>query len=272
MNGRAKSEEWLQYGPVYRVWAGPKPEMCVSLFPMVASSTQHIRLKPETTSVLTTPEDIRTFHTDSDKHGKPLDGNFGWYFGQLLGRCVGLLEFDEWKKMRQVVDPAFKHASVVNRIGLTNADAKSFVENLSTFAIEDEGLADKDIFTVHAAMAFMKFPFYFTAEAVYGRMSDEEKQELWILAEKRLALLPWFFKGSVYRTAYLKWWDRPAYNQLMDFVRHWAAFNGGIANTRRKQDMSVPIVSYWDEYEQGNITMEEVRKSELVSLPPRLLR
>lgn len=29
MDGRAKSEEWLQYGPVYRLWAGPQPEMYV---------------------------------------------------------------------------------------------------------------------------------------------------------------------------------------------------------------------------------------------------
>ncbi|QKX59052.1 uncharacterized protein TRUGW13939_06182 [Talaromyces rugulosus] len=231
MNGRAKSEEWLQYGPVYRLWAGPKPEI-----------------------VLTTPEDIRTFHTDSDKHGKPLDGNFGWYFGQLLGRCVGLLEYDEWKKMRRVVDPAFKHSSVVNRVDLTNARAQNFVESLSTFANKSENLSDKDKFTVHAASAFMKFPFYFTAEAVYGDMSDEEKNELWVLAEKRLALLPWFFKGSIYRTAYLKFWNRPAYNQLMEFVKHWADFNTRIANTRRKQDIAVPIISYFDEYEQGNIT------------------
>lgn len=33
MNGRAKSEEWLQYGPVYRIWAGPKPEMYVMALP-----------------------------------------------------------------------------------------------------------------------------------------------------------------------------------------------------------------------------------------------
>ncbi|EED13062.1 cytochrome P450 monooxigenase GliC-like, putative [Talaromyces stipitatus ATCC 10500] len=235
MNGKARSEEWQQYGPVYRVWAGPRPEI-----------------------VLTTPEDIRTFHTDSDKHGKPLNGNFGWYFGQLLGRCVGLLEFDEWRKMRQVVDPAFKHSSVVNRIDQTNSSAQSFVENLRTFAIEGKNLGVNDRFTIHAATAFMKFPFYFTAEVVYGTMSNEEKNELWVLAEKRLALLPWFFKGGVYRTIYMKYWDRPAYNQLMDFVKHWADFNSRIANIRRKQNREVPIVSYWDEYEKGNIAMEQV--------------
>lgn len=161
--------------------------------------------------------------------------------------------------MRRVVDPAFKHSSVVNRIELTNSKARNFVENLNTFAIEGKNQGDNDRFSVHAAAAFMKFPFYFTAEAVYGSMSEEEKDELWVLAEKRLALLPWFFKGSIYRTAYLKWWDRPAYDQLIDFVKHWSDFNGRIANTRRKQKIDVPIVSYWDEYEQGNITLEQAR-------------
>lgn len=160
--------------------------------------------------------------------------------------------------MRQVVDPAFKHSSVVSRIDQTNSSARSFVENLKTFAIRDTNLEDTDKFTVHAATAFMKFPFYFTAEAVYGTMSDEEKDKLWVLAEKRLALLPWFFKGGVYRTAYLKFWDRPAYNQLMKFVKDWSDFNGHLANMRRKQNRDVPIVSYWREYEKGNISMEQV--------------
>lgn len=208
---------------------------------------------------MTTPEDIRNFHTDSANHGKPLDGNFGWFFGQVLGRCVGLLEFDEWKNMRRVVDPVFRHGSVVSRASNTIAESKLFVDNLRRYAVASEKEKSDDTkISVHAASAFMKFPFYFTAEAVYGRMSDDEKDQLWFLAEKRLALLPYFFLGSFYRTSWLKWFDHAAYSQLRDFTDNWAAFNKQMADSRRQQGVSTPIVSYIDEANLGNITMDEV--------------
>ncbi|UKZ70826.1 uncharacterized protein TrAtP1_011795 [Trichoderma atroviride] len=236
LNGAARSEEWRKYGPVYRVWAGPKPEI-----------------------VLTTPEDLKVFHTDSDKHTKPLDGNFGWFFDKVLGRCVGLLSLDEWKNMRRVVDPSFTHGASVKRISVTESDARAFVENLHTISNEGAEIAKtKGRFTVPAMAAFMKFPFIFTAEVVYGNMTEAEKEELWEIAEKRQALLPFFFKGSFYRTSYLKWFDRPAYNQLQEFLDSWAEFNTRMARSRREQGLPLPIVTYWDEYLQGNITLEQV--------------
>ena len=32
VNGRANSEKWQRYGPVYRIWSGPHPEMYVLVF------------------------------------------------------------------------------------------------------------------------------------------------------------------------------------------------------------------------------------------------
>lgn len=162
--------------------------------------------------------------------------------------------------MRRVVDPSFTHGATVKRISVTEADAKSFVENLHTISNEGAEVAKaKGRFTVPAMAAFMKFPFIFTAEVVYGNMNEAEKEELWAIAEKRQALLPFFFKGSFYRTSYLKWFDRPAYNQLQEFLNSWAEFNTRMARSRREQALPVPIVKYWDEYLQGNITLEQVR-------------
>ena len=211
------------------------------------------------TSVLSTPEDLKTFHTDSEKHGKPLDGNFGWYFGQVLGRCVGLLERDEWKAFRKVVDPTFNHQATIKRIGNCEEDAEEFVESLRSFSQGTQAKSSEGgPFTVHAATAFMKFPFYFTAEVVYGKLSESEKDELWKVSEERLALLPYFFKGSMYRTSWLKFWDRPAYNQLNAFLHNWAKFNENMAESRRHSDPSAPIVSMWDQYKEGTVTLEQV--------------
>lgn len=191
-----------------------------------------------------------------------MDGNFGWFFDKVLGRCVGLLSLDEWKNMRRVVDPSFTHGASVKRISVTESDARTFVENLHTISNEGTEIAKtKGRFTVPAMAAFMKFPFIFTAEVVYGNMTEAEKEELWAIAEKRQALLPYFFKGSFYRTSYLKWFDRPAYNQLQEFLDSWAEFNTRMARSRREQGLPLPIVTYWDEYLKGNITLEQVRGS-----------
>ncbi|KAI6778358.1 uncharacterized protein J7T54_000476 [Emericellopsis cladophorae] len=235
MNGRASSEEWCRYGPVYRIWAGAQPEI-----------------------VLTTPEDIRTFHTDSAEHGKPLNVHWGWFFGQLLGRGVGLISDNDWKNLRRIVDPPFRHSAVVSRAPLTNAEAKRFVDTLGQTAITGREKLDQTRFSIHAATSFMKFPFFFASEVIYGRLSDSEKHRLWELAEKRLALTPYLFKGAIYRTPWFKWWNGAAYRQLRAFTNDWSSFNKEMASTRKEQGVITPISSYYDELQQGSASQDEI--------------
>ena len=269
LNGAAVSKEWQKYGPVYRIWAGPHPEMYVfGSFP-----TPSLKLcgllanRVALYRVITTPEDLKIFHSDSEKHTKPHNMNFGWFLGQVLGRAVGLLEGDEWRHRRQVFDPPFKHGASVARIDITEGAAKQFIENLPSLATADGAVdnkldadekEDKKSFTLHAVSAFTKFPFYLTAAVIYGEMSDEEEKQLWDLAQKHMALLPYFVIGGPYRFSAGRWVHPAAYRKLNEYVDGWREYNERIVRIRRAQGISVPLLSYWDEYEAGNVTLEEV--------------
>jgi hypothetical protein len=217
--------------------------------------------------VITTPEDLRIFHSDSEKHCKPLYGNFGWFVGQVLGRCIGLLEGDKWRHRRQIFEIPFRHALAIARIDVTEGAAKSFVESLPSLAaadgavdnkLEAEENGDEKPFTLHAVSAFMKFPFYLTAGVLYGELTNEEERELWDLAEKHMALMPYMVIGGPYRLNAGKWLDPGAYRKLSEYTEGWRDCNERIVQRRRAQGINVPVVSYWDEYQAGEVTLTEV--------------
>ncbi|GKT97224.1 cytochrome P450 [Colletotrichum tofieldiae] len=182
-NGRAKSDEWRKkYGAVSRVWGA-----------------FHRRF-------ITRPEDLRTFSVDGDKHGK--HSNLGWFLDQLLGHCIGFLQGDEWKKKRQVFYPAFSHDGTTSRADSTEIAARKFIHDLPSTQSDGAAAKQKESFSFRIVEGFRQFPLFVTANVIYGPMSDAEKDELWALAEKRLALWPYAVIGGPYRFSWGGLFDR----------------------------------------------------------------
>jgi gliotoxin/aspirochlorine/mycotoxins biosynthesis cytochrome P450 monooxygenase len=113
----------------------------------------------------------------------------------------------------------------------------------------------------HAVSAFMKFPFFLTAGVVYGEMNEEEERELWDLAQKHMALLPYFVIGGPYRFSAGRLVDRTAYRKLNEYQVGWRDCHERMVARRRAAGVNVPLLSYWDEYEAGKITSDEVIES-----------
>ncbi|KAI0469850.1 cytochrome P450 monooxygenase GliC2 [Xylariaceae sp. FL0804] len=240
INGRPNSEKWQKYGPVYRIWAGPHPEI-----------------------VITTPEDLRVFSSDANDHGKPANSNMGWFLGEMLGSCMGLLGGQDWKRLRHIFNPAFTHIAAVSRIDTIEIAARNFVEDLRPRAEESTArLADSDgkkPFKLAVVKAFTKFPYFLTAGTIYGPLSDAEERELWSVTEKRLALNPYMFGGGFYRSEKgAKWFDAPAVRRLRNFNSEWFEYHARMVERRRSRGDKPPIVSYWEEYETGNMNLKEL--------------
>ena len=183
---------------------------------------------------------------------------------------MGLLEGEEWRHRRQVFDPPFRHGASVARIANTGSAAKTFVESLHLLAATD-GLpnskptaemkkGDKESFTLHAVSAFMKFPFYLTAGVIYGDLNEVEERELWDLAQKNMALLPYFVIGGPYRFSMGRWLHPAAYRKLEEYLVGWRDCHERMVQRRRAESIKVPLVDYWDEFEANNITLDEVRE------------
>jgi cytochrome P450 len=50
--------------------------------------------------------------------------NLGWFVGELLGRAMGLLYGQDWKRLRKIFDPAFTHSAAVARIDVVDRAAR----------------------------------------------------------------------------------------------------------------------------------------------------
>jgi cytochrome P450 len=217
------------------------------------------KLTSTSRSVITTPEHLRVFHSDSEKHGKPRWQNLGWFVGQVLGRCVGLLEGAEWKAQRAVFDPPFRHAATIARIAETESAAKDFVDKLSLSGSAANGVEkSEDSFTLDAVSAFMKFPFYLTAGVIYSELSADEERELWSLAQMHMALLPYFVIGGPYRFAQGRFVHPSAFRKLRAYQHAWKEYHVRMVERRREQGVRVPLIEYWEEFEKGAIAEEDV--------------
>ncbi|KAK4176247.1 cytochrome P450 [Triangularia setosa] len=228
LDGKARAQEWQQcYGSTYRIWSGMTPEV-----------------------VITKPEDIRTFHSDSTSHNKARSSNAGWMFHQLLGECMGLINGTRWTALRSEFAPTYTHSAVQEKMHTISNQAHEYVSNLDP--------QRRSTFNLRTAKAVSRFPFFSTATSIYGPLSDQEKEALWSIAQQSLAIMgKYVLSGGIYRSARLSRWLSPAAMRDLDaFQRSWEEFNIEMFRTRREKN-AVPIVGLWQHVEEGLVTKDE---------------
>lgn len=179
---------------------------------------------------------------------------------------MGLLSGKDWKRVRQIFNPPFTHTAAVTQIDIIERAARKYVEELPLYADKTtRNTSEKDdnhSFKLPVLKAFTKFPYFLTAAVIYGPMTETEEHDLWNVTEKRLALNPYMFGGGPYRFGLAAWlFDRAAVQRLKDYNREWRDYNVRMVQVRRASGEKTPIISYWEEYETGNMTLEEVSLS-----------
>lgn len=184
--------------------------------------------------------------------------NLGWFAGELLGQAMGLLYGQDWKRLRKIFDPAFTHSAAVARIDVVDRAARKYVAGLPQMA--EGGKPEAGSFSLPVLKTFTKFPYFLTASAIYGPMTEQEEEDLWRVTEKRIALNPYWIVGGPYRSETLtKWYDGVAVKRLREFNDGWREYNARMVEVRRARGERPPIITYWEEVEKGNMSMVEVR-------------
>lgn len=192
--------------------------------------------------------------------------NLGWFVGEVIGQCLGFHNGEEWSRIRKIYEPDFTHSAAVARIEGVDRAASAYVEKLSQLTTRTVGRNSRESFSLPVGDAFNKFPYFLTASTIYGPMTEAEENELWRITEKRNALLPYFLGGGPYRNGTTAWlFDRSAIKSLREFEVEWREFNARMVSTRRTKGGYAPILNYWEQYENGNQTLDEVSASILIS-------
>ncbi|KAJ6101986.1 hypothetical protein N7486_004413 [Penicillium sp. IBT 16267x] len=202
-------------------------------------------------NVITTPEDVKAFHSDSPSHSKSTSSNGGWLFHQLLGDCMGLINGRRWKRTRSQFDPYFMHRTVASHSNNVDIAAAEYLRSLRSKQSEDIEL--------HAAAEFCRFPFMTTAEYIYGPLDRNEKEELWSLGQRSLGLMGTVLSGGVYRFGLCQLLKPRTNFQLKRFQADWIAFNKVIVDSREANHRQhPPIVEAWKSVEEGHISTNEM--------------
>ncbi|KXJ85037.1 cytochrome P450 [Microdochium bolleyi] len=233
LNGFACSRNWRRHGPIYRIASGAIPEV-----------------------VITLPEDVRTFYSDSPSHEKSRSSNGGWLFHQLLGECLGLINGETWKGLRAAFGPAFSHAFVGSEFVRVDEQASSYIDDMpsQTFAT----VRDDNSLTANVAEAVSAFPFFCTAEYLYGPLSPDEKSKLWSIGQMNLELMGHVLGGGLTRFPFATYVNRDLARKLARFQSEWTQFNSHVHQTRKHSAAPPPFVSTWNSVESGELMKEEV--------------
>ncbi|KAI0970898.1 cytochrome P450 [Xylaria arbuscula] len=230
-HGRQNSEAWgKQYGSIYRLWSGTSPEV-----------------------VITRADHVQALFKDSNTHTKAINNNSGWFMGEILGQCVGLISGEQWKRVRAVVEVPFRHSTATRYVSAIRKRTKDFLQELWDTKELSRGL-------LRPADDLKLLPFLITADVVYGPLTPELESELRALAPQREALFQWVMKGGLPRfavSAYFPW--TKANRDLVAFEQQWRVFNETAYKSAIDRGiLEAPIVDFVQARADGKLSEREM--------------
>ncbi|KAJ5879745.1 Cytochrome P450 E-class group I [Penicillium solitum] len=215
-----------------------------------ASASKSFLMDAMPVNVITRPEDVKSFHADSPSHRKSPSSNGGWFFHQVLGDCMGLINDQRWKDVRAQLHAYFTHAAVVK--------SRDFLSGFTIDYFHRFEAKETNPFKLQAVTSFSRFPFLATAEYLYGPLTEAEKDQLWTLGQRSLGLMVHILEGGVYRFGICRWLQPKQYRQLKEFEKDWTEFNETIVEARKSRDESPPVVEAWGAVDEGVVTKKEM--------------
>ncbi|KAF5581616.1 cytochrome P450 monooxygenase monooxygenase [Fusarium pseudocircinatum] len=230
LHGKENSVKWeAEYGPIYRVWSGPNPEV-----------------------VLTRPEDVQQVFKDSDRHIKAVNNNSGYLLGQLLGKCVGLVSQNEWKRVREVSEVAFVRSTVPKYLETIQ---KRTVRHFKTLEA-GENLANG---VIDPAADLKMLPFWIIADVLYGSLSEEMENTLAKLAPLREGIFRKVMQGDdLSRFNWSRFLPTNTNKSLESFKEQWNGFNKDALARAFYVGSRPPVVDLYNAVASGTISQDHL--------------
>ncbi|OQE22454.1 hypothetical protein PENSTE_c010G06141 [Penicillium steckii] len=228
-DGIENSQRWeSDYGQVYRIWSGMKPEI-----------------------VLTRPDQLQSIFFDSDQHSKATNNDSGYLLGQLLGQCVGLISPPRWQAVRAIMEGPFRQRSSQNKAVHIHDMVNSFIETSFQKGLISAG-------TLHPARDLKMLPFWIVCDLFYGQLPAKFTEELRGLITIREGLMKHAMSGGIVQFSLSRMLPTEANRDLKIFKRQWRRFNSEIVLYWRGRKGDVPIIDMYDAIETGKVSEEEV--------------
>lgn len=230
MEGEKNSENWgREYGRAYRIWSGMTPEV-----------------------VVRDAKDVEAIFKDSDKHNKAFNNNAGWLMGELLGKCLGLINGIEYHKLRDTSKHLFTHKSASTYLARIEEITEHHFNVLSTKGGLQSG-------TIDPVADLRLLPFWIVADIIYGDgLSAELKSELESLTTLRESLWTRMIQGGATRYSWSQYLPTKTTRDLKEFKRRWAKFNEEAYEGCKSAKGQAAIVQMYEGIESGSVEREQV--------------
>ncbi|KAF5591245.1 cytochrome P450 monooxygenase monooxygenase [Fusarium subglutinans] len=229
LHGKENSIKWeSEYGPIYRIWSGSNPEV-----------------------VVTRPEDVQQVFKDSDKHIKAVNNNSGYVLGQLLGKCVGLVSQNEWRRVREVSEVAFIPSTVPKYLETIQ---KRTIRHFKTLEAGDNlpnGVIDP-------AADLKMLPFWIIADVLYGSLSRKMEKTLAELAPLREDIFRKVMEGGLSRFNWSRFFPTQTNKSLKSFKDQWIKFNQDAFDRAVHAGSRPPIVDLYNAVTSATMTQEHL--------------
>ncbi|EHK21968.1 uncharacterized protein TRIVIDRAFT_191816 [Trichoderma virens Gv29-8] len=229
LDGIQNSVEWSKsYGPLYRIWSGMSPEI-----------------------VLTRPEQLQIVFYDSDKHRKAINNDSGYFMGQLLGQCVGLISPPQWQGVRAITEVPFRHQTSIANTGVIEEFVRDCFNKL-----ELEGDLSRGM--LHPTQDLKMLPFWMVCYFLYGRLPVQMTEALKNLTECREEQMRDVIKGGISRFSFSRLLPTAANRRLREFKDRWLLFNRTAEEYARSHGSNSPIVDMFDAVHRGTISDDQL--------------
>ncbi|KAJ5945400.1 Cytochrome P450 [Penicillium verrucosum] len=227
------SAKWrAKYGSIYRVWNGTWPEI-----------------------VITDPKDVEAWFSGKGEHSKFSYEPSGALFNYAMGHAVGLVNGQDWKVLRKLLDPYVNFSSSARLTPMVLERAIEHVQTLRTRTLTPTKEGETIVNTYRAVQPY---PFFTQLETFYGLLTDTQKDEVWSIGQIFLTLSTWTVEQGLTRSRVLKYmysWD--SWKLIREFDRRWRIFNRGIAK-QKATEIDLPIVKLWQNIQNGEMTEDQL--------------
>ena len=201
--------------------------------------------------VLTRSEDIEVVFRDSDRHTKAANNDAGWYMGEILGECVGLISRGEWRVLRAVTEVPFNHEKVVTYIHHIKHRTQRHFDSLIAKSRLSEGV-------INPVEDLKMLPFWIVADIIYGDLSSEMEHQLEALIPLRESLFKHVISGGLIRFWWSQFLPSRKNRELAEFRVAWADFNDQAHKRCLSTAVSMPLVKMYEAVQKKDITREQL--------------
>ncbi|KAH8686012.1 cytochrome P450 [Tricladium varicosporioides] len=206
-------------------------------------------------SVLTRPKQVQVVFKDSNLRLKGENFNQGWLCGQILGNCLGILNLDNWTRVRAVCVDIFQYNKSSSHIPFIRERTKKHLQLLQSI----KPINSMQI-TIQPSEDLKILAFQIFCDIIYRDLTETMEAELRELLKLRESIWLEVTKGGFCHFSISQYLPTSTNRKLQKFKRDWESFNDR-ANQRARNiglGKETPIIILYSALEEGRMFKKEV--------------